>query len=276
MHGSLRRSGTFFGQTQSRFRTGDLLLVESCFEPGFKSPTHSHERPFCYLVLAGSCTQNCGIAVCANPNHPSWSSTRPAKFIRITGTTPAAVAFTSSLARAGWQRVREHSRVLDRPAEFRGGMAVWLAARLYQELRMPDDLSPLAIEGMSLELVAQAGRSSAPNRRQQPPVWLERVKALAAPRLRERLTLAEMAREAGVHPVHLVTVFRRYMHRTPFDFLRQLRVEFAAGQLVSTRAPLVEIALTAGFSHHSHLCRVFKTVTGMTPASYRGLFARRS
>ena len=275
MHGSLRRSGTFFGQTQSRFRTGDLLLVESCFEPGFKSPTHSHERPFCYLVLAGSCTQNCGNR--ARESKPSQLVFHPAGEVHSDHWHDAGGrCFHVEFGPRWLERVREHSRVLDRPAEFRGGMAVWLAARLYQELRAPDDLSPLAIEGMSLELVAQAGRSSAPNRRQQPPVWLERVKALAAARFRERLTLAEMAREAGVHPVHLVTVFRRYMHRTPFDFLRQLRVEFAAGQLVSTQAPLVEIALTAGFSHHSHLCRVFKTVTGMTPASYRGLFARRS
>ena len=76
------------------------------------------------------------------------------------------------------------------------------------------------------------------------------------------------------HPVHLVAVFRRYMHCTPCDFLRRLRVEFAAGQLLRTRMPLVEIALQAGFTHQSHFCRVFKTITGMTPSAYRELFAR--
>ncbi len=275
MNSRLRRSGTFFGQTLNRFRADDLLLVESCFEPGFKSPAHSHERPFCYLVLAGTSTQTCGNS--ARESSRSHLVFHPAGEVHSdhwheTGGRCLHVEFGPR-----WlERVRAHSQLLDRPTEFRGGTPVWLMARLYQELRSPDDLSHLAVEGLALELVAQAARCSALNRRLQPPPWLRRVKELAAVRFRERLTLAEMALEAGVHPVHLVTVFRRYLHRTPSDFLRQLRVEFAAAQLVGTEAPVAEIALDAGFSHHSHFCRVFKNITGMTPAAYRELFARQS
>jgi AraC-like DNA-binding protein len=31
----------------------------------------------------------------------------------------------------------------------------------------------------------------------------------------------------------------------------------------------VEIAFSAGFSEHSHLCRTFKRLTGLTPSEYR-------
>jgi AraC family transcriptional regulator len=165
---------------------------------------------------------------------------------------------------------------LARPAEFTGGMPVWLAMGLYRELRASDQLSPLAIEGLALELVAQAGRDLAVLPGVRPPAWLERVKEFITVHFREQVTLAEMAREAGVHPVHLVTVFRRHMRCTPFDFLRRLRVDFAAGQLVHSETPLVEIALTAGFADQSHFCRLFKIMTGMTPTAYRELLTRGS
>jgi AraC family transcriptional regulator len=150
-----------------------------------------------------------------------------------------------------------------------------LASRLYREFRAPDDTSPLAIEGLALELVAHVVRDSSAEARSQPPTWLRRVKEWVESRFRERLTLEEMAREAGVHPVHLVTVFRQYVHCTPFDFLRRCRIAFASRQLVNTKASLVEIALEAGFAHQSHFCRVFKSVTGTTPAAYRKLFSHR-
>ena len=178
---------------------------------------------------------------------------------------------------AGWIRqIGEYSAAFNRPVEFHGGTPVWLVARLYQELRAPDDLTPLAAEGLALELVAQAARETARAGWHRPPAWLDRVKELIESRFREQLTLQELARAAGVHPVHVVAVFRRFLHYTPFDFLRQRRIAFASGRLVNSDASLVAIALEAGFSHQSHFCRVFKAATGMTPAVYRRLFARRS
>src|SRR5262249_24609206 len=177
---------------------------------------------------------------------------------------------------APWlDRVRQCSPVLDRPAKFSGGMPVWLAARLYRELQAPDNFFAMAIEGLALELVAWAARDSIRVRGERPPDWLRRVRELIEGRFREPLALADMAREAGVHPVHLVTVFRRYLRCTPFDFLRRLRISFAAKQLLHSDLSQVEIALNAGFTHQTHFCRTFKTMTGITPGAYRQLFGRR-
>ncbi len=51
--------GSFYGETLRSYRTGEILLVESTYQPGCKIPTHTHDRAFCYLVLAGSCTETC-------------------------------------------------------------------------------------------------------------------------------------------------------------------------------------------------------------------------
>jgi AraC-like DNA-binding protein len=168
------------------------------------------------------------------------------------------------------ERVREHSLVLDQPVKFRAGMPVWLAERLYRELRTPDDMSPVAIEGLAFELVAEFGREALPKRRCSEPIWLSRVIDLLETRFREHLTLKEIGQEAAVHPVHLVTVFRRHLRCTPFDFVRQRRVAFAARQLLDSQKSLAQIGLDAGFAHQSHFCRVFKSLTGMTPLAYRG------
>jgi AraC family transcriptional regulator len=171
-----------------------------------------------------------------------------------------------------WVRhVQEHSSVLDHPAEFSGGSPVWLAARLYKELRAMDSVSPLAIDGLALELVAHAARDGAGEGIRRRPPWLRRVEELLRSQFQDPPTLAEMAHLAGVHSVHLATAFRRHLRCTPGEYVRRLRIQHACRRLV-TGAPLCEIALDAGFAHQSHFCRVFKTVTGMTPTAYRRLF----
>jgi AraC family transcriptional regulator len=51
--------------------------------------------------------------------------------------------------------------------------------------------------------------------------------------------------------------------------MRKLRIEFACRRLTNTDAPLVEIALAAGFADQSHFSRAFKRETGRSPAEFR-------
>jgi AraC family transcriptional regulator len=48
-----------------------------------------------------------------------------------------------------------------------------------------------------------------------------------------------------------------------------LRIEDACRRLATSDAPLVAIALDAGFADQSHFAKTFKRQTGMTPAEYR-------
>jgi AraC family transcriptional regulator len=45
--------------------------------------------------------------------------------------------------------------------------------------------------------------------------------------------------------------------------------------MASSDAPLVEIALSAGFSDQSHFCKSFRFHTGMTPSQFRKTSRRR-
>jgi AraC family transcriptional regulator len=267
--------GSFLGRTLKSYRSDHLSLVESQYGSRFRTTTHSHERAFCCLILAGSCTQTYG--------RRTRCEVKSSLTFHPVG-EPHSDAFDESGGRVlhlefstQWMNhVREHSLALDQPLEFHSGLPIWLASRLYQELRTPDDTSPLVIEGLALDLAAQFARKPSTKETSRPPHWLARVVELVEARCREQLTVQEMAREAGVHPVHLATVFRRHLRCTPIDFLRRRRIDFAASQLINTQDSLLAISLEAGFGDQSHFCRVFKSVTGMTPTAYRQLFSRQS
>lgn len=164
---------------------------------------------------------------------------------------------------------------LDAPVFVNGGRAAWLALKMYGEASGNDAASLLAVEGLGLEMLAELARVKAQPAETKSPRWLERARELLHMRVRETLTHDEVAREVGVHPVYLATLFRRHFRCTIGEYVRGLRIEFAASQLVSSDQSLCEIGLAAGFSDQSHFSKVFKRHTGMSPGSFRAHFPRR-
>jgi AraC-like DNA-binding protein len=155
------------------------------------------------------------------------------------------------------------------PAQFDSGSLPWLAMRLYREFRQRDNLTPLAIEGLTLELLVGAARQSAHVLKNGATGWLKKARHFLHQRFHEPFTLGDVAEFSGVHPVSLARAFRRTYRCTVGEYVRKLRIEFACQQLTASDASLVEIAFSAGFSEQSHLCRTFKRLTGLTPSEYR-------
>jgi AraC family transcriptional regulator len=175
-------------------------------------------------------------------------------------------SFNVELSTAWAQRFTACTPALRSPADAQGGTPAFLGMRLYREFQSMDAVSPLAIEGLVLQILAELARLSAPPRL---PAWLLRARDLLHDRFKENLQLAEMAAVVGVHPVYMASMFRRHFHKTIGDYQRQLRVEFACKRLATGLMSLAEIALAAGFVDQSHFARVFKRSLGMTPGTYR-------
>ena len=72
-----------------------------------------------------------------------------------------------------------------------------------------------------------------------------------------------------VHPVLLARAFRTYFGTSPGRYLRRLRLDWAAAELLATQRRLADIALQAGFADQSHFTRAFRRHTGLTPGQYR-------
>jgi AraC family transcriptional regulator len=143
-----------------------------------------------------------------------------------------------------------------------------LGSRLLAELQNDDDCSPLALEGLLLEVIAAFCRHTIRDR--SPPAWLRAARDLIHDRCFERCTMTQVAASVGRHPMHLAREFRRFYGATIGAYQRHLRVEQAAILLLQKPGgSLTDIALTCGFASHSHLCRVFKAAYGVSPAQYR-------
>jgi len=165
------------------------------------------------------------------------------------------------------------SEVLADPAWWRGPRVAMLGRGLLRELAVADDAAGLALEGLTLELLAILVRRRRESARPgSPPAWLRRVREALNDRHSEReLRIADLAAVAGVDPAHLAREFHAHYGMTAGTYLREVRVQRAADALVRSSAPLARIALDAGFADQSHFTRVFRTAYGVTPHRWRAL-----
>jgi AraC-like DNA-binding protein len=77
------------------------------------------------------------------------------------------------------------------------------------------------------------------------------------------------ARSVGYSPTHLNRFFRRYLHKTMSECLREFRIARAKDLLRNTVLPVAEISNMTGYRDPSNLRRAFKAATGYTLAQYR-------
>lgn len=168
-------------------------------------------------------------------------------------------------------RLREVGPLLGSPGLLRSARLSSLGRILHTEFQLEDDAATLAMEGLALELVAAASRFCDEARCRFTPPWLARVAEQVRSGFRTRLELDWLAREAGVHPVHLARTFRKHYGESIGAHVRRLRVHWCADRLCKTKDSLASIAAQAGFCDQSHMARSFKHVFGCSPSHYRRL-----
>jgi AraC family transcriptional regulator len=105
----------------------------------------------------------------------------------------------------------------------------------------------------------------------RPPIWLCAVRDRLHAEYMGPCPVRELAREAGVHPVHLARVFRQHFGASVTRYLRAVRIRAAASRLGEPGTRIAEVAAAAGFTDQSHLCRAFRAAVGVPPSNYRAL-----
>ncbi len=68
---------------------------------------------------------------------------------------------------------------------------------------------------------------------------------------------------------HVSRSFKNYLGTTPTDYIKHLRLNYAANQLANTNRKIVDICYESGFGNLSYFYECFKAHYGMTPSSYR-------
>ena len=154
---------------------------------------------------------------------------------------------------------------------FRDGGAEQVAQRLARELEYPDAWTALSAAALTFELVAGVARRSDSERKtvKAPAPWLQRTYELLHNATQDVPTLADLAREAGVHSAHLARTFRVHYGCSIGTFVRRRRIELAARDLAQPHTTIAGVAAAHGFTDQSHFTRQFRRHMGVTPREYR-------
>ena len=83
------------------------------------------------------------------------------------------------------------------------------------------------------------------------------------------LSLGAMAGEVDISPLYLARAFKAAVGQSPHQYVLARRIERAKELLRNTDLPVVDVALSSGFSSQSHLSHWFIRQIGVSPAVYR-------
>lgn len=104
--------------------------------------------------------------------------------------------------------------------------------------------------------------------------WQEkRVAAHVEANIGSSMRASDLARVARLSFAHFSRSFRRSFGESPLSYITKRRVCHSQALMLSSGAPLSQIALECGLSDQSHLTRVFRKVVGVTPGLWRQQFA---
>lgn len=262
----------FLGTVLRVQNVATTVLSENLYEPATILPPHTHDRAFFSLTLAGGYVERHGRrdveydlrTVSFHPPDEQHSVRVGRSRVHCLNVevAPEWIARLEDLTGARPQFIPD------------GGVELaWLGNRLYQQFRSGVETSPLAVEGILLQMLAVAGDVQVGRDRLEPR-WVRRVEDAIRADFSRRLTVTELAERVALHPVYLSRAWQRYRRCSIGDFTNRVRIEEASRRIASERVSFADLALDLGFADQMHFSRVFRKVMGMTPGTYRASFGR--
>ena len=85
----------------------------------------------------------------------------------------------------------------------------------------------------------------------------------------EKISLGELSEQFHLSEKYLSRYFKEHFKLTFSEYTNHLRLTYAKQLLESTKLPVTEVALCAGFSNVSYFIRMFKGQYGSSPLKYR-------
>jgi AraC family transcriptional regulator len=249
---------------------GDFIIVDAFLPAGLRVPRHMHERAYLSLIYEGGFEENyeresltaATGTVIFDPGSTVHRTVSAGAHILRMELSPTAMALT-----------RELGPTLSRPAVFTQSPVVKLARRVLAEVRSEPHGWRLMTEGLIMEIIGQTVRQER-RLKGRAPLWLRTVKDRLDAECERPLSLATLAREASVHPVHLARAFRTAYGSSVGSYQRVRQIRRAEHLLTESGQPLCDIALKCGFADQSHFSKAFRKAVGLAPGQYRRLHSR--
>lgn len=244
--------------------SGGMQFLETRYAKDQTLPIHDHAQPYMCLVLGGAYEESSRAgSLRARPGsllgHPEGH-----RHCNLFGHTGARCF--NVIPDQMWRNSFGWTYLLDDATHTELGACAAPLNAVAQELRRPDDLSPLVLTASILEMVVSATRRRI---ERTPAPLVRRVIDLVNANIGRMPSMATLAFETEVHPAHLSRVFRQQTSMTIGVFARQQRVKLALEQLANTVHTLSAIAAHSGFADQAHMTRAVRASVGLTPAAYR-------
>lgn len=97
---------------------------------------------------------------------------------------------------------------------------------------------------------------------------VRRMQAFIEKTLDQEITLEKLGRAAGYSPWYSSAIFKRLTGKTPFEYIRQLRLSKAALKLRDDGKKIIDVAMDSSFDSHEGFTRAFSKQFNITPKSY--------
>ena len=107
-----------------------------------------------------------------------------------------------------------------------------------------------------------------------PPSNIERIIQYLNLHMTEKISLDELSSLFFISRSTLTKQFKKATGKTLVEYLNTIRVEKAKLLLVTTEKTVEEAAYALGYNSPKYFFRVFKSITGMTPAGFKTAVTR--
>jgi len=205
-------------------------------------------------------------AICVMPegHRSEWQITAPFRFVHLYA--------PDDHLRAGFARMTERDarRLSVQEATF--VTSPKLAAPLIQMAQAANTGDFLLGDSALIDLLGQLPDDTRPLHGGLSPRALRQCDEWIAAHIDQTIRLADLARVASLSEFHFHRMFRKTRGVSPHKWIMSRRVDHAKARLTGADS-LCQIAQDCGFSCQSHLSRVFRAETGLTPGRFRRLAA---
>ena len=104
-----------------------------------------------------------------------------------------------------------------------------------------------------------------------PPNWLTLAQQAV---VETKRSVAEIAKDVGVHRVHLCRVFQDYFGLSVSQYRQRAMLQSSLNNMFSRDRDIVAASLQSGFADQSHFTRTLKRHFGITPLKIHRLFTK--
>lgn len=246
-----------------------LSLHRTCYASVLVQPRHAHAELQISMVLTGGVDETVAgdtrtgaplhIAIKdAGVEHANRWSPVGARMARLEfaghGTTNATLAALTGDATAPTWRWRFDAA----------------AARAFLRVFADPTRAHVAADDVDVvDLLAAIVARPAAIARGAPPAWLCDVIAQLDAAWTPSLGTAQLAQQAGVHPVYLARCVRRWYGVSVGDLLRRERLRRTVAHLANAPDRVSMVALSHGYADEAHCARSVRAALGMAPAALR-------